>query len=91
LQVFAGTGIAGYNGDNIAAQQAWIWEPNSVFIDATASYLYFADVNNARVRRISMSASENYLISTIAGGSKDCTFTSGVSATTVNLILRQLT
>jgi hypothetical protein len=67
LQVFAGTGEAGYNGDSYATQ-VQIAEPLSIFVDSTASYLYFADVNNNRVRQITISYNYNYL-TTIAGNS----------------------
>ena len=57
----AGTGLGGYNGDNIAATQAELNMPLSVAADA-AGNIYIADQNNARIRKIS-----NGVITTVAG------------------------
>ena len=61
LTLVAGTGTAGYNGDNIPATSAQLNQPNGVAIDSKGN-LYVCDVGNYRVRKIS-----NGTISTVAG------------------------
>ncbi len=62
ITTYAGTGICGYNGDNIAAKKAMICIPNGLVFDA-AGNLVFADGGNHRIRKISKTGQ----ISTIAG------------------------
>lgn len=49
---FAGTGVAGYNGDNILANMAQLNWPETVAIDSCGN-VYVADNLNARIRKIS--------------------------------------
>jgi len=58
----AGTGVAGYNGDGIAAISAKLNYPADVTVD-TAGNIYIADEDNYRVRKINPSG----IISTVAG------------------------
>jgi sugar lactone lactonase YvrE len=58
----AGTGNAGYNGDNQLASIAELNTPNGVTLDA-AGNLYIADENNHRIRKVNSSG----FISTVAG------------------------
>jgi large repetitive protein len=60
----AGTGIAGYNGDGVAAVQANLRTPGLMTFDS-AGNLIFADVLNNRVRMLEISSG---LIWTVAGG-----------------------
>ncbi|HMD71110.1 MAG TPA: carboxypeptidase regulatory-like domain-containing protein [Bryobacteraceae bacterium] len=57
----AGTGMAGYNGDNIPAATAQLSSPTGLAVDA-AGNLYIADSGNSRLRMVSGGA-----ITTIAG------------------------
>ena len=57
----AGTGTAGYNGDNIPATSAQLSGPTGLAVDA-AGNLYIADAGNFRVRMVS-----GGVITTIAG------------------------
>ena len=59
----AGTGTAGYNGDNIPAASAQLSGPTGLAVDA-AGNLYIADAGNFRVRMVSLSGG---IITTIAG------------------------
>lgn len=59
---FAGTGVAGYNGDGIPATDAQLNNPQGLAIDA-AGNMYIGDVANSRVRKINTSG----MISTVAG------------------------
>jgi sugar lactone lactonase YvrE len=67
--VFAGNfnglpnGVAGYNGDNIAANTAEINFPNNVACDQ-AGNVYIADTNNNRIRKV---AAGTGIITTVAG------------------------
>jgi uncharacterized protein (TIGR03437 family) len=61
VTLVAGTGTAGYNGDNIPAASAQLSGPTGLAVDA-AGNLYIADANNFRVRVVS-----NGIITTIAG------------------------
>lgn len=62
ISTYAGTGIAGYNGDNIAANKAQLYFPTGLAFDS-AGNLVVADGGNNRVRKISPSG----IITTFAG------------------------
>lgn len=51
IYTLAGTGEAGYNGDNIAASLAELNRPSGICIDSTGD-IYIADWMNNRVRKI---------------------------------------
>ncbi len=61
--VIAGTGVAGYSGDNGPAVAAELNQPQAVAADS-AGNVYIADTNNLLVRKVS----PNGIISTIGGG-----------------------
>jgi sugar lactone lactonase YvrE len=63
IATYAGTGTAGYNGDNIAATSANLNYPRGIRLDASDN-LYIADVSNQRVRRVD---AVTKLITTVAG------------------------
>lgn len=63
INTIAGTGTAGYNGDNIAATSAEVNHPVGVAVDG-AGNVYIADTFNYRIRKITVSTG---LISTVAG------------------------
>lgn len=62
ISTVAGTGVAGFKGDNELAVTAQLNRPYGIALDSTGS-LYFSDYNNHRVRKISTDGK----ISTIAG------------------------
>jgi len=64
VSVFAGTGVAGFSGDNGPAASAQLNRPAGLSLDASGA-LYVADQGNERIRRIS--AGTNPLITTVAG------------------------
>jgi YVTN family beta-propeller protein len=61
INTFAGTGICGYNGENIAAKSAMLCYPEGLAFDP-AGNLYVADGGNERVRKITKGK-----ITTLAG------------------------
>jgi len=63
VTTIAGTGVAGYNGDNIAASSAQLYNPCGLALDVTGN-LYVADGVNHRVRKINKSTG---IITTVAG------------------------
>lgn len=63
ITTYAGTGIAGYNGDGIPASSATLNWPTEITLDP-AGNIVFADSWNARVRKIDITTA---IISTIAG------------------------
>jgi len=63
IDTIAGTGAQGYSGDGVPAILASLDGPQGVAADA--SYVYFSDTNNNRIRRINMATMN---IDTIAGG-----------------------
>src|ERR1700751_4273856 len=69
ITTIAGTGTAGYSGDNASAQLAELHNPYEVVFD-TSGNLYFSDLSNNTIRKINLSG----VITTIAG-----TGTSGYS------------
>jgi sugar lactone lactonase YvrE len=44
----------GYNGDNIAATSAQLYQPSGVAVDSSGN-LYIADTANSRVRKVNTS------------------------------------
>ena len=62
ITTIAGTGTAGYNGDNIAATSAELKGPTGVAVDA-ADNVYIADNYNNRIRKIDATG----IITTVAG------------------------
>jgi hypothetical protein len=58
----AGTGTAGYNGDNIPATSASLAYPGGVAVDG-AGNLYIADYGNNRIRKVTLGGT----ITTVAG------------------------
>ena len=63
ITTIAGTGVAGYNGDGIAATTAQLNVPNGLALDA-AGNIYIGEQNGHRIRKIDVITG---LISTIAG------------------------
>ena len=62
ITTFAGTGVAGYGGDNGSATTALLNDPQDICFDKQGN-LYIADQSNNRIRKIDMSG----VITTIAG------------------------
>jgi sugar lactone lactonase YvrE/predicted secreted protein len=63
ISTVAGTGVAGYNGDNILATAAQLSGPANISIGSDGS-LYIADQSNQRVRKVTAATG---MITTIAG------------------------
>jgi len=69
ITTIAGTGSIGYNGDNIAATSAQLYQPHGVAVDDDGN-VYIADFYNDRVRKVIAATG---IITTIAGtGDHDC-------------------
>ena len=66
VSTFAGNGVSGYNGDNLAATSTTLFYPTALATDSSSSILYFCDSNNYRIRKIVQISGVN-TISTIAG------------------------
>ena len=64
ISTVAGNGTAGYTGDGIAATTAELNNAEGIVLDATGSYLYIADRDNSRIRKVDLVTG---LISTVAG------------------------
>lgn len=62
ITTVAGTGVPGFNGDNIKATEAQLNGPTGLAVDE-AGNLYIADSNNQRIRKVSPDGT----ITTIAG------------------------
>ncbi|HVQ87941.1 MAG TPA: hypothetical protein VMT88_07150 [Actinomycetes bacterium] len=62
ISTVAGTGIAGYSGDGGQATSAKLNNPYDVTV--AGNYLYIADRNNARIRKVDLTTG---VISTVAG------------------------
>jgi sugar lactone lactonase YvrE len=62
ITTIAGTGVAGYSGDNQAATLAQINQPFNIAVDNSGN-VYFTDTGNNRIRKITQGG----VISTIAG------------------------
>jgi trimeric autotransporter adhesin len=62
ITTVAGTGVGGYNGDNVQATSAQLYGPVSLAFDGVGN-MYISDDYNNRIRRVSPSG----IISTVAG------------------------
>lgn len=62
ITTVAGTGVAGFNGDNIKATEAQLDGPTGLAVDG-AGNLYIADSNNQRIRKVAPDG----MITTVAG------------------------
>ena len=62
ISTIAGTGVPGYNGDNIPATAAQLYNPHYMVFDAVGN-MYITDFGNWRIRKINTSG----IITTIAG------------------------
>ena len=67
MTTIGGTGVGGFNGDNIPAINAQFNLPTGVAVDPATLDVYVADVLNSRVRKISASTG---LVTTFAGTGK---------------------
>lgn len=63
IATIAGTGIAGYSGDNASAASAQLDLPTAIALDASGN-LYIADTANHRIRKIDATTG---IITTVAG------------------------
>ncbi len=63
ISTIAGTGAAGYTGDNGQATSAAINQPGGIVLDSSGN-VYFSDYNNHRVRKITVSTG---ILTTYAG------------------------
>ena len=81
ISTVAGTGVAGFSGDGGPATSAMLWYPNAIAIDG-AGNLYVAEVNNERVRKVSLASG---IITTVAGNGTRGFFGDGGPATSANL------
>lgn len=77
----AGTGVPGYNGDNILAVNAQLYSPYGITVDGHGD-LYIADLNNNRIRKVTAATG---IITTIAG-----TGTYGYNGDNINAANAQL-
>lgn len=62
ITTIAGTGVFGYNGDNIPGSSATLSSPSSIAFDATGN-IYISDNGNHRIRKINSAG----IITTVAG------------------------
>ncbi len=62
ITTVAGTGVAGFNSDNILATSAQLHNPHGVAFDA-AGNLFIADQRNHRIRKVDTAG----IITTVAG------------------------
>ena len=82
INTVAGTGNAGYNGDNIPATEAELYYPQGIAVNSSGTF-YIADVDNYRVRDFTVGGN----INTVAGnGSQyEATLINGVPPNGVTL------
>ena len=63
ITTIAGTGIAGYSGENILAVNSKIFGPDAIFLDSLGN-VFLPESGNSRVRKINAT---NGIITTVAG------------------------
>lgn len=81
ITTIAGTGTAGYNGDNMPATDALLNDPNGIAVDVGGN-IYVTDRANNRVRKITIGGT----ISTVAGSGSTVFNGDGIPATNASII-----
>jgi len=81
ITTIAGTGVGGYNGDNILATAAQINIPSALAFDVNGD-LYFTDRSNHRIRKITTGTG---IITTVAGTGTQGFNSDGIAATSAQL------
>jgi len=64
ISTFAGTGTAGFSGDDGPATRAQLRAPHSIAVDPTKRFLLICDIGNHRIRRVELASGR---IETIGG------------------------
>ncbi len=82
ISTIAGTGVAGFSGDNGPAVNAMLDEPRGVAGDSTGN-VYVSDYRNNRIRKID----KNGIISTYAGNGDCCSNSLGDGGPAINASL----
>jgi sugar lactone lactonase YvrE len=80
ISTFAGTGVAGFSADGIAATSAKLNYPNGIAVDVTGN-LYIADEQSNRIRKVNTSG----IITAFAGAGFSGSSGDGGPATAANL------
>ena len=80
ITTLAGTGIAGYSGDGVAATSAQLYFPYGVAVDMNGN-VYIADTYNSRIWKVNSAG----IVSTFAGGSWGGYISDGGPATSAQL------
>ena len=80
ISTVAGTGIAGFSGDDVPATSAQLNSPPGVAVDSVGN-LYIADTNNHRIRKVSPEGT----ITTVAGSGEEDFSGDGGLATSASL------
>jgi len=81
ITLVAGTGTAGYSGDNGVATSAKLNSPSDVAFDSAGNW-YIADYTNCRIRKVTIATGN---ISTVAGNGTCGYSGDGAAATSANL------
>jgi sugar lactone lactonase YvrE len=79
ISTIAGTGIAGFAGDNGGATVATLNAPLAVALDSSGTLLYIADTGNNVIRKVVLSTG---VITTVAGTGAQCHIPNPPTATT---------
>ena len=81
ITTFAGSGVAGFSGDNGSAAVAQLFQPRDIALDA-AGNLYVADTGNFRIRKVTPGGT----ITTIAGNGASTFAGDGGPATDAQIV-----
>ncbi len=81
ISTVAGTGSAGYNGDNIQATAATLYNPHDVVLDSYNN-IYISDIRNHRIRKVDASTG---VISTVVGTGTASSSGDGSAATAATI------
>jgi len=81
ISTIAGTGLASYTGDGMAAVASGLVSPHGVAVDG-AGHVYIADWGSSRIRKVDAATG---LISTVAGTGAIAYNGDGIAATSANL------
>lgn len=83
ITTFAGTGKKGFSGDGGPAAEADFGSVIQIALDPKAAHLYVADIDNRRIRRITLATG---LVETVAGNGQRAAPTDGADAKAAPLL-----
>ncbi|KAL0491953.1 NHL repeat-containing protein [Acrasis kona] len=86
MTIFAGRGVSGYNGDNLAPTNTSLYNPSKVIVDSINNNVYIVDTMNNIIRVIKSNSNLMYTVAGVYYTGYTLTYNGdGINATTARL------